>query len=250
MPEEAWNRFRRDFRWLARQTSEPRDLDVYLLDFDDFAARLPESDRPALEPFRGWLRRRADAVHAELTAALDSERTTRLLDDWAAFLATPTVATGPRLADFAADVIERSHARLLRDGRAIEAITPDEALHDLRKRAKSLRYLLDGFKDLLPATSAKAQIKHLKALQDLLGLHQDRAVQVELLRSVARELAQAPADTLVAFGYLIEQLDRDRHRLRDGFAARFVAYDRVKRLAAFESMLARTHAGSGRKAVS
>ena len=56
--------------------------------------------------------------------------------------------------------------------------TPAEQVHDLRKDAKKLRYLLECFGSLLPKSPRKQFVKRLKALQDNLGEHQDAEVHV------------------------------------------------------------------------
>jgi len=242
LPPSLYERFREEFRWLARQTSRARDLDVYLLDFDDFTGRLPRPDRPALEPVRVWLQRETEREHERLADVLAGERVDTILDDWAAAIRSDAFGAGsstrdPTAGSLAARVVARAHRRVLRDGRTITADSPDEALHDLRKRAKALRYLVDGFRGAFDRKTVKKQIRHLKDLQDNLGRHQDRAVQVETLRRIAHELDGTPPATFMALGYLVEQLDRDRHALRDEFAAHFEAYDAPQRRRTFERML-------------
>ena len=69
---------------------------------------------------------------------------------------------------------------------------PAEALHDLRKRGKELRYLLELFGSPFPNDVVKPMVSTLKDLQEVLGRFQDRAVQVELLHEVRDELAASP----------------------------------------------------------
>ena len=54
-----------------------------------------------------------------------------------------------------------------------------EALHDLRKRGKELRYLLELFGSPFPTNVVKPMVSTLKDLQEVLGRFQDRAVQIE-----------------------------------------------------------------------
>jgi CHAD domain-containing protein len=63
-------------------------------------------------------------------------------------------------------------------------------------------------------------IKALKALQDVLGHHQDRHVQVELLHSLEAELAGRPA-ARSAVRALIASLEQDEMRTRAQFAKHF-----------------------------
>ena len=68
-------------------------------------------------------------------------------------------------------------------------------------------------------------IKTLKALQDVLGRHQDREVQIAMIRSLRDEVAVAerPA-ALMAMGVLVERLGEDELAARAEFAERFAAF--------------------------
>ena len=77
----------------------------------------------------------------------------------------------------AADRIRKVYRRMVRDGDRIDDDSPDEDLHELRKRGKELRYLLELFGSLFPDDVVKPTVKALKDLQDVLGHFQDRSVQ-------------------------------------------------------------------------
>jgi CHAD domain-containing protein len=150
---------------------------------------------------------------------------------------------GPRAGDpigaVTADRIRKAQRRLLDAGRAITPETPAEHVHDVRKDAKKLRYLLECFAGLLPPGDRKAFVKRLKRLQDLLGAHQDAEVQAASLRTAADELPSttSPA-TYLAVGRLVEQLETARHASREGFADRFAEYDSAPTRATLREMLA------------
>ena len=74
-------------------------------------------------------------------------------------------------------------------------------------------------------------IKSLKALQDVLGRHQDREVQAATLRSL-RDAVAAAADgsaALMAMGVLVERLEEDQLAAREQFAATFAAFASKRR---------------------
>ena len=124
------------------------------------------------------------------------------------------------------DRVAKAQRRLLEHGRAITPDTPAEDVHDIRKDAKKLRYLLECFADLFPSDGRKAFVKRLKKLQDLLGEHQDAEVHAAELRRAAEQLPPTTgAATYVAVGQLVEHLERTRQAARDGFAERFAEYD-------------------------
>ncbi len=245
LPSAVLEPARRDFAWLAGLTGAPRDLDVYLLEWSRYIDPLGIEVAPLLEPVRKVLEcRRADA-HVEMEQSLRSERAAGLMNSWQAWLADATATDAlPRrakrpLGPLVAKLITHAHEMLLERGRLIGPATAAEQLHDLRKDAKKLRYLLECFGDLLHDGARNKYVKRLKALQDNLGEHQDAEVHVDLLLGVARELehAGAAAATMTAIGQLTERLDQQRLAARIDFAERFARYDRASNQRSFEAML-------------
>jgi CHAD domain-containing protein len=212
--------FRAEFRRLQQVTGPSRDLDVYVLDFDDFRATAGED----LDPLRGLLEERRRREHARMGRALRSERTRRLLADWAAFLAT--LEGGRPIGEVAGERIGKVYRRMVKAGRAIDDASPAEALHDLRKQGKELRYLLEFFASLYPDKVIRPMVKTLKALQDTLGRFQDREVQADTLRALREDVValEDGAAALMAMGLLVEHLERDQVTARTEFAERFAAF--------------------------
>ena len=245
LPAAILDPTRVEFAWLAALTSTPRDLDVYLLEWSTYTDPLGAEVAPSLEPVRDLLERRRADGHVELERGLRSDRAATLMDSWHAWLAAPCDGddlpprAGRPLGRLVAKRITRAHEVLLEHGRPIGLDTPTEQVHDLRKDAKKLRYLLECFGSLLPKSSRKKYVKRLKALQDNLGEHQDAEVHVHLLRAIAFELheAGASADTMVAIGQLTERLDQQRQAARVEFAERFADYDTSATQRALDAML-------------
>ncbi len=84
-PDEL-ERFRTEFRWLQQVTGDARDLDVYVLEFDNFRALVPEDMRAELEPVLEILRERRRVARRTMVRALRSARAKRLLEDWRALV--------------------------------------------------------------------------------------------------------------------------------------------------------------------
>ena len=123
--------------------------------------------------------------------------------------------------------INRVYRRMVRMGEAIDDSSPPEAYHELRKKGKELRYLLELFgASLYPDDVVKPMVKALKALQDVLGQHQDREVQVATLRTLRDDVAREPggAAAVMAMGVLVERLAEDERAARQAFAERFEAF--------------------------
>jgi CHAD domain-containing protein len=156
-----------------------------------------------------------------------------LLTDWAAFiqnLAERPVDDRPDaahpIADVAATRIARVYRQMVKMGRRIDDDSPSVALHDLRKKGKELRYLLEFFSSLFPEGTVKPMVRTLKALQDTLGRFQDREVQAALLRSLRDEVAlrEGGPPALMAMGVLVERFHEQQLAARTEFAERFGAF--------------------------
>jgi CHAD domain-containing protein len=232
-PPDELQRFRDEFRWLQQVTGPSRDLDVYLLDFDDFAAAVPEAQRQDLELLRVLLAERRASERVEMEQALRSPRTTRVIADWADFLERlPTLPVDLRpyavtsIGEVAALRIARVYRQMVRMGDQIEDTSPHQDLHDLRKKGKELRYLLEFFAALFPTEVTKPMVKTLKALQDTLGRFQDREVQVATLRTLGADVAErvGGANALMAMGVLVERLSDEQDAARAEFHERFAAF--------------------------
>ena len=214
---------RRDFKRLQQVTGPVRDLDVNLLEFDELAGPLAAE----LEPLRRLLAERREAEFRRMTRALKAPASRRALERWTALLGDLTGPDAERpIEELSSERITRVYRRMVKMGRAIGPESPAEDLHDLRKKGKELRYLLELFGSLYPDDATKPLVKALKALQDTLGRHQDREVQAAQLRALREDLARVeggPA-ALMAVGLLVERLGEDEAAARAEFAERFAAF--------------------------
>jgi CHAD domain-containing protein len=242
LPEDvlAWSR--PDLKEIGRLTGRPRDLDVLVEEWDGYVRTLDDAAGHSLAPVRAQLVEDRDAAHRQLSADLVSEAVVERLDRWRSWLTSVEGTPGPHakrpLAQVVVRRIDKAEQRLLDHGRAINPDTPAEHVHEVRKDAKRLRYLLECFGSLLPTSERKAFVKRLKALQDNLGEHQDAEVHAGMLRAVAGELPATTApETLVALGQLVEQLEQRRGEAREAFADRFAEYDSKATRKAMRAML-------------
>ncbi len=233
---DALSRFRAGFRWLQQATSDARDLDVYLLEFDEMRALVPEQIRSDLKALEAVLASRRAAARRRTVRALRSGRTSGLLSDWSTFLdrlaADPRgAAAGPEaerpIGELAGARIAKVYTRMVRMGNAIGPDSPPAEYHELRKQGKELRYLLELFgAPLFGAEVVKPMIRSLKALQDVLGRHQDREVQAAMLRSLGEAVVAAAEGSaaLMAMGVLVERLEADQLAAREQFGTSFAKF--------------------------
>ncbi|MGV9802796.1 CHAD domain-containing protein [Mycobacterium sp. NPDC003449] len=224
LPDDLAERFGPEFKWLGDLTTPVRDLDVYLLGFDDMATGLTSAAPADLGPFRSFLRRHRTAERRSLVRGLRSRRFETLMADWRAELARVTeTADGPPVSALARQRVGKVFDKVAKRGAGITAESPSDDVHSLRKRCKELRYLLEVFRPLHAEQPHRKLVKELKSLQDTLGDFQDGEVQREAVREFAgamMEQGAAPPATVLAMGELAAQLDAHQLRARSALVGR------------------------------
>ncbi len=166
---------------MAKNTNLLRDLDVFLLDQDDYLAMLPEQFQSGLEALFKRLKRRRRQVWRKVTAILagkdyreKTKQLERLINE------PPEFSTSRSQAPIKKRVCRKilsQYDKIQRHGAHIDATTPDEQIHELRIEAKKLRYLLELFAELFSKDQVRRLIKALKRLQDNLGRFNDYSSQ-------------------------------------------------------------------------
>ncbi len=177
------------------------------------------------------LQTRRAVAREQMTGELRSERYAALRARWSGLLERlQTLPDYDRpdaaqpIGSLAAQRIAKVYRKMVHEGRAIAEDGPSEPFHELRKRGKELRYLLEMFgTPLYPHDVVKPMVKTLKGLQDALGRHQDCEVQVATLGSLAVALPREPGP-LLATGALIARLEEDKWAARTEFGRRFGAF--------------------------
>ncbi len=233
-PAEELSAFRDEFRWLQRATGDARDLDVHVLEFDSMRAIVPEEMREDLDPLLTVLQAHRATARRAMGRTLRGKRASSLPARWSSFLddleqlPDDERRDAPRpIGQVAGERIRKVYRKMVKMGGAIDQASPAEDYHELRKRGKELRYLLELFGAVLyPQDVVKPMIKSLKGLQDVLGRHQDRQVQIAMLTRLGDEIgsARGGAAGLMATGVLVARLHEDELAARAEFAERFAIF--------------------------
>ena len=235
--------FRSQMADLASRSNLLRDLDVYLLQREEYRRMLPSGLQEGLEPVFAVLVEERAREFKKLARWMKGADYRRIMTKWSEFLAghdplqaedgvaAPAKALVPVLP-LAEKAIAAACARLLEHGRAIGPESPDEALHALRLDCKKLRYLFEFFAAIFPSEEITPLISRTKKLQDNLGAFNDLFVQQEALRHFLADLgrggtrhAAGIATAAAAIGGLITQLSREQGRVRRDFAKTFKAFE-------------------------
>ncbi len=216
LPGGMAERFSDEWRWLGALTAPTRDLDVVLLGLAGRSDAFDTSGLTGLEPLQDDLERLRRTEFRRLRAGLASARLTTLLRDWRAALTDiePADMTSATTADVAGHRLGRAHRRVVKHTAAITPESDAESMHDLRKRCKELRYLIEAFASIYDEEARKRVVKDLKYLQDQLGEVQDSHVHRSMLTTFVHSSATRPAppETVLAVGALIDRLDTRRRQ--------------------------------------
>lgn len=243
-PNEELEYFKQEFYWLGLVTGPTRDLDVYLLKFDNYAKVLPEELRDDLIPFRQFLHRHWKVEHARLCEALNSKRYRKLIREWKRVLqrrgtrSSQTFNVKNPAKQVANQRILKLYKKVLKEGGAIAPESPDEDLHELRKTCKKFRYLMEFFQSYYPNNQIKRLIKSLKLLQDNLGDFQDLCVQTRQLSDFAQQMQDeglADTKTIMAMGVLVQILVNQKEAVRCHFSERFKEFSSAERVMEFKT---------------
>ena len=229
LPPDVVTRAREDFSWLGSVTGPTRDLDVYLLERDQYMSRLPRNLRPCLDYFFVDIARQREEEQKKLVTHLHSKKFRQVLESWQVFLENgntygETGKSGLPVKTVARQIIFRKYTKILKDGGAIKRSSPDEDLHRLRIQCKKLRYILEFFSSLFPPAKMILAIKQLKRLQDNLGTFNDLSVQQEMLQKYLAALrpgSKKNQQLATAIGGLLTNLHHEQQRVRKRFYSRF-----------------------------
>lgn len=184
----ALDRLKPGLRELMRRAGAARDWDVFLDGPGAELAALLPGDRRA-STLLAAARRRREAAYAALRAELASPgfRDLALALAQTAALRPWEADAGPerggRADAYAARVLDRRWKRTAARAENLAEL-PDEALHELRKDGKRLRYAAECFAPLFAGKRARRFFKRLAAVQEALGRLNDAAVAAELVAAL------------------------------------------------------------------
>ncbi|MFD9289277.1 CHAD domain-containing protein [Streptomyces sp. NPDC060030] len=197
-----------ELKWLAAELGVDRDQEVLDARLGSRVAALP--DTLVLGPVDARLRltsvARRTGSRRRVASVLDAERYLTLLDALDALLADPPLrpaaARAPR--DTLPRAVLKDYERLAtRVGHALDRPPGEErdvAMHEARKAAKRVRYAAEAARPAL-GKPAKRFAKRMKAVQSVLGDHQDSVVARDALRTLGVQ-AHGAGESAFTWGLL------------------------------------------------
>lgn len=245
MPQRTLTRFKNQLAQLGTITTPLRDLDVMLLNFDEYRSLLPEKMHSDLDPAYAFIQQQRLHAYKKVCRYLKSKTYASFCERWQTFLQSPS-STLTRLINAKKPLKEvtdkrtwKAYRKVLQQGLAINDDSPADDLHTLRKSCKVLRYLLEFFRSLYSDKKMKELINTLKQLQDNLGKFQDIHVHIDFfqdLRTAMQEQDKLEETTKQAINKVITALDIQQGKCRKEFQGRFKQFSNSQHQRLFEQL--------------
>ena len=212
----AWvTTLEQELTWLNERLGPARDLDVQIAYFTEESANFDARDRTLLTPFIAHLRAQREAVQLMVVSELTGARYVELIRRLQQATQAPSVMESPLTVR---DLARREFTKLRK---AISRLTPyssDTALHTIRIKTKRARYAAELARSSVGKPAGRL-IKSARAVQNLLGLHQD-AIQAELhVRQFLKYSTSVRAGFLA--GRMVERQRQRRKLVRQGMKPLF-----------------------------
>lgn len=222
---------RAELSWLADILGTARDAEVMAARYDSAIDALePDlSHGDVVDRLVGTQRRVYDMAHTEILRQLDGDRYFSLLDALDELVENPpftTRADKPAHTVFR-KVLVRQYDAVASDAQAADADDNPDAVHEVRKSAKKLRYAAEPAALVLGDRAEKVG-KAAKAVQSVLGDYHDTAVsQDNIMVEVAK--AREDGEDTFAYGVLYEREGQSGAEYLVGYPKTRARLDRAAR---------------------
>ncbi|TCS38737.1 CHAD domain-containing protein [Reinekea marinisedimentorum] len=168
---------------LAHNTSQLRDLDVFLSLHAQYQSWVADKRVPDLDLFFGAIAANQQQQAAQLQQWLGSYRYKQAMQQLVEFFTTysqsPEACRDDKQVKKAVKAaIARQRKKINRITEAIERDGREQEIHQLRIEYKKLRYLLEAFGYLFKKDKFREPLRQLKQQQETLGQFNDCAVQL------------------------------------------------------------------------
>ena len=191
---EPVQELRAELRWLGAELGAVRDLDVLRARLHEHAERLPAPEAHTAERVARRLDADRQAAGRELVSAMQSTRYEQLREALLPAAGHPPFRPDAAQAT-AADVeaaVKRPWKKLRAAVSALGDEPSDDALHQIRIRAKRVRYAAEASEPLF-GKPMRHFAKAVTAVQEILGEHHDAVVAGTWIAKAAEECSTSEA---------------------------------------------------------
>jgi putative phosphoesterase len=192
-PRKKYRTWLREIKKVTRLLAEARDLDVQTAYIQQYTAKLESGpEKSSLMLLLARNNRRRASIQPSVVNGLDELRASKALPDLSNFCKS-LISESSGSAFDASMVAEKAHLHISQRIADFTAMEPyvyleNETLnhHKMRIFAKKLRYTLESFAPLFE-NNLSAEIKMMKAFQDVLGEMHDRDVWADYIQKFTAE---------------------------------------------------------------
>lgn len=245
LPQGMIVKYNKFFSGLGKLTNPIRDLDVFLLELDDYQKYLKKPMRDSLKPLKAYLTQSRAVAQKKFTDTLKTAEHRNQIKEWREYLENseptrpPLENTDKAVYKLADELIWKMYQLALEEGNAITDETEAEALHELRKTCKKLRYLMEFFQSLYPVKNIRELIQAMKGLQDNLGVFNDLHVHAGILKKFIKQSNDSRASK--ACKQLITALKHKQAKTRQRFSERYAAFSSIENQNEFRELFVDAH---------
>lgn len=247
LPQAVSTKYNNFFSMLGKFTGPVRDLDVFLLLLEGYQQNLKESEQQQMQALREYLLLSRAEAQKKFVEKLKSSSYHENIKQWHDYLEHSGTESFPpdkpskaiyKLAD---ELLWDIYQQTLAQGDAITENSKAEALHELRKTFKKLRYLMEFFRSIYPAGKVRELLKALTDLQDTLGEYNDLDVHIGIVKGFINQSNNE--DAINACEQMIIILQQQKHKTGRMFKDRYVTYSSSDRQKKFSEMFVDYHRG-------
>ncbi len=242
--EEQTAQLKHTLAGIMKHTNRLRDLDVYLLEKEQYFSMVPDTMHDGLRIMFDMFAQERQQELERVAEMLQSDAYRHTVSDLVEqFRGADRLMPGAKAYDptlpFGTRLIRKRYKKVCHIGSGIRAETPDEEVHRLRIHCKKLRYLMEFFTPLFAPKTIKTFIKALKRLQDNLGRFNDFSVQQRSLQQFLEDHSNQQHTVQLAgsIGALITVLHQRQQEEHRKILNTITAFDSPKTRNAFHTIL-------------
>jgi CHAD domain-containing protein/CYTH domain-containing protein len=223
---------------LFAETNDKRDIDVYLERMPYYRSLLDDTMQDGLDQLERYLRSKEYLLQERLFLFMESDVLTSEITELSDFCHRDdeqalTFQSSAPIILISRRVIKKLVAVIVEEGRRVSLESASSHYHALRIQFKKLRYLSEFTRPLYDPEVYALVITEIKAIQDILGEHQDLEAQRLHLNTfaVVPQLDQKkPRKAIKALMKSMKKIEKEKRVLFQKAFAKFVKEKPVKRL--------------------
>lgn len=225
-------------RTLFAETNDKRDIDVYLERMPYYRSLLDDAMQDGLDQLERYLRSKEYLLHERLFLFMESDALTSEIAELSDFCHRDdeqalTFQSSAPIILISRRVIKKLVAVIVEEGKRVSLESASSHYHALRIQFKKLRYLSEFTRPLYDPEVYASVITEIRAIQDILGEHQDLEAQRLHLNTfaVVPQLDQKKTRKAIkALMKSMKRIEKEKRVLFQKAFVRFVKERPVKRL--------------------